>query len=105
MDKRIKYAILTIALVQIFVIIGLMVLPVIAQALPGEYRVRLARLPVGERLLDIGVTPLPTALPAPSGAVAQSQIIIPTIIVRGLRYNRKFIIAIMFSIYPPWQAF
>ena len=80
MDKRIKYTILAIALVQIFIIISLLVLPPIAQALPGEMRVRLARVPLGARLLDIGVTPMPTALPAPSGAVAQSQITIPTII-------------------------
>ena len=79
MDKRIKYAILAIALVQIFMIIGLLVLPPIAQALPGEIRVRLARIPLGERLLDIGVTPMPTALPVPSGAIARAQITIPTL--------------------------
>ena len=79
MNKRLKYAILTLALVQIFIIMGLLAIPPIAQTLPGEFRVRLARLPLGEKLLDVGVTPLPTVLPAPSGAVAQSQIIIPTI--------------------------
>ena len=66
MNKQLKNTILAIALVQIFMIIGLLVLPPIAQALPGEFRVRLARLPLGETLLDIGVSPLPTALPAPS---------------------------------------
>ena len=80
MNKYLKYTILAIALVQISMIIGLLALPPIAQALPGEIRVRLARVPLGEKLLDIGVTPLPTVLPAPSGAVAQSQITIPTII-------------------------
>lgn len=79
MDRRIKYAILGIALVQILFIVGLLALPSIMQTLPGEFRVRLARLPIGETLLNIGVTPLPTALPAPAGAVAQQQITIPTL--------------------------
>jgi hypothetical protein len=80
MNKYLKYTILTIALVQIIMIIGLLAIPPIAQALPGEIRVRLARIPLGATVLDLGVTPMPTALPAPSGAVAQSQITIPTII-------------------------
>jgi hypothetical protein len=80
MNKYLKYSILAIALAQIVMIIGLLALPPIAQALPGEIRVRLARIPLGATVLDLGVTPMPTALRAPSGAVAQSQISIPTII-------------------------
>jgi hypothetical protein len=79
MDKRLKYAILAIALIQIFMILGLLAIPPVAQTLPGEIRVRLARLTLGEMLLDLGVTPMPTALRAPSGAIAQSKISIPSI--------------------------
>ena len=79
MNKQLKYAILTLTFLQIIIIISLLAIPPIARALPGEYRVRLARLPLGEILLDIGITPMPAALPAPTGAVAQTQIIIPTI--------------------------
>ena len=81
MDRRIKYAILGIALVQILFIVGLLALPPVMQTLPGEFRVRLVRLPLGEELLNIGVTPLPTTLPVPAGAVAQQQITIPTLAV------------------------
>ena len=80
MNKYLKYAILAVALIQISMIIGLLALPPIAQTLPGEIRVRLVRLPFGERLLDMGLTPMATALPVPSGAVAQSQITLPIII-------------------------
>ena len=80
MNKGLKYAILGLVLIQLIVIAGLLALPPIAQALPGEIRVRLARIPLGEALLDIGVTPMPTALPAPSGAVARPQISIPTLV-------------------------
>ena len=71
--------ILAIALAQILLTVGLLALPSITQELPGEIRVRLARLPAGDRLLKIGVTPMPAALPAPSGAIAQAQVIIPTV--------------------------
>ena len=79
MNKRLKYTILGIAIVQILLSVGLLVLPSITRELPGEMRVRLARLPVGETLLEIGLTPMPSALPAPSGAIERSQITIPTI--------------------------
>jgi hypothetical protein len=79
MNKQIKFAILGIALVQILLTVGLLVLPSITRELPGEMRVRLARLPVGETLLEIGGTPMPSVLPAPSGAIERSQIAIPTI--------------------------
>jgi hypothetical protein len=79
MKKRIKFVILAIALAQVLLTVGLLALPSIMQELPGEIRVHLARLPAGERLLKIGVTPMPAALPAPSGAIAQAQVIIPTV--------------------------
>ncbi len=79
MKKRWKYLILFIAVSQILFVLGLTVLPPVAQALPGEMRVRIAKVPLGATLLDIGTTPLPTALPIPKNAVAQTQIIIPTI--------------------------
>ena len=61
-------------------LVGLFTLPRMAQALPGEMRVRLARVPLGETLLEFGETPMPTALPVPANAVAQSRLSIPTII-------------------------
>jgi hypothetical protein len=73
MNKRFKYIILALVVVTLFGIAGFLIMPSFARALPGEIRVRLARLPVGERLLEIGVTPLPTVLPAPSGARAQTN--------------------------------
>lgn len=79
MSKRTKHIILAVALLQIAAILFLLVAPPLVRALPGEFRVRLARLPLGEALLDIGVTPLPTALPAPANVAARSQIIIPTV--------------------------
>jgi hypothetical protein len=66
-------------LAQLIIVTGLLVLPRVAQALPGEYRVRLARIPLVEPLLEIGVTPLPTALPAPSIVAEQPVITIPAI--------------------------
>lgn len=79
MKKRWKYLILLIAVSQVLLVLGLTVLPPVTQALPGEMRVRIAKVPLGATLLDIGTTPLPTALPIPKNAVAQTQIIIPTI--------------------------
>lgn len=79
MSKRTKHIILAIALLQIAAILFLLLAPPLVRALPGEYRVRLARLPLGGALLEIGVTPLPTVLPAPANVVARSQIVIPTV--------------------------
>lgn len=78
MSKRTKYIILAVALVQIAAILFLLIAPPLVRALPGEFRVRLARLPLGETLLDFGITPMPTALPAPANMVSRSQIVIPT---------------------------
>ena len=74
-----KHIILAVALLQIAAVLFLLIAPPLVRALPGEFRVRLARLPLGETLLDIGVTPLPTALPAPANVVARSHIVIPTV--------------------------
>ncbi len=79
MSKGIKHIILAVALVQIAAILFLLIAPPLVRALPGEVRVRLARIPLGEALLDIGVTPLPTALAAPANVVARSTIVIPTV--------------------------
>ncbi|MFQ5433272.1 MAG: C39 family peptidase [Anaerolineae bacterium] len=78
MSKRTKTIILAVAFVQIAMILFLLVVPPLVRALPGAVRVRLARVPLGETLLDIGVTPLPTVLPAPANGVARSEIVIPT---------------------------
>lgn len=78
MSKRAKYTIVAVVLVQIGLIVFLSVMPSLVQALPGELRVRLARVPLADRLLDIGVTPLPTALPAPEQVAGPPIITIPT---------------------------
>ena len=77
MRKRTKTIILLIVFIQIALILGLTLLPPLVRALPGEMRLRLARVPLGEVLLDIGVTPLPTALPAPSRGAVHATIQIP----------------------------
>jgi hypothetical protein len=79
MSKRVKYGILLIVVTQLLIVIGLLTIPRVVQALPGEYRVRLARLPLMEPLLEFGTTPLPTALPAPAAVAAQLRITIPSI--------------------------
>ena len=79
MSNRVKYGVLFLVLAQIAVITFLFVAPRLVNALPGEYRVRLARVPVVESLLKIGVTPLPTALPAPVGVADRPRISIPTV--------------------------
>ena len=78
MSKRTKHIILAVVLVQIAAILFLLIAPPLVRALPGEIRVRLARIPLGETLLDIGVTPMQTALPAPANITARTQIAIPT---------------------------
>ena len=79
MNKRWKYVILLIALVQIATVIALLALPLLTRTLPGELRVRLARIPLGEALLDFGTTPMPTTLPVPANAVTQVRVTIPVI--------------------------
>ena len=80
MSKRVKYGVLFLVLAQIVFITGLFLLPRLVSALPGEYRVRLARVPVVDALLEIGMTPLPTALPAPANVAARPQITIPALV-------------------------
>jgi hypothetical protein len=79
MNRQRKYIILVIVVVLLTIMSGVLALPLLVRALPGEYRVRLARVPVMETLLEIGETPMPAALPAPSRLVERSQISIPTI--------------------------
>ena len=79
MNNRVKYGLLLIVLMQLAIIALLFLAPRLVSALPGEYRVRLARVPIVERLLEVGVTPLPTALPAPAGTVGRPEIAIPEI--------------------------
>ncbi|MCB8942233.1 MAG: C39 family peptidase [Ardenticatenaceae bacterium] len=79
MKKRTKTIILTITFIQLAIIAALTILPPLARALPGEYRVRIAHYALGDALLDIGATPLPTALPAPNRAITPVRITIPAI--------------------------
>ena len=79
MSNRLKYGVLLIVSMQLAIIAFLFLAPRLVSALPGEYRVRLARVPIVERVLEIGVTPLPTALPAPAGTVGRPEIAIPEI--------------------------
>ena len=61
---------------QVAIVMGLLALPLLVQALPGQYRVRLAQIPLGEALLEIGTTPLPDTLPTPAGASVQPRVTI-----------------------------
>jgi hypothetical protein len=80
MNQRLKTLFLIIVSLVIVLLFGLLTLPHVARALPGEMRVRLAQVPLGETLLKLGVTPLPTALPVPANAETQSRLSIPTIV-------------------------
>ena len=80
MSRRAKFIVSLIVLALIFVIGGFTAVPRVVGVLPGEYRVRLARIPLMEPILEIGTTPLPTALPAPSVLSGQPDIIIPAIV-------------------------
>jgi hypothetical protein len=77
MSRRLKGSILLLVFIQLLLALGLLALPRLAQALPGEYRVRLARVPVVEPLLRLGETPMPTALPAPSRGANTARVTIP----------------------------
>jgi hypothetical protein len=79
MNKKVKYGILLVVLAQVIILAGLLFLPTWVQALPGQYRVRLAQIPLGEALLEIVTTPMPAALPVPSGAASQPGIAIPPV--------------------------
>ena len=63
MSKQAKYVGFLFILALLFLTGGFIAVPRVVGALPGEYRVRLARLPLMEPLLELGRTPLPTALP------------------------------------------
>lgn len=78
-NRKWKLAVLLVVLAQIGLIAGLLVLPSLVRALPGEVRIRIAQIPLGETLLDIGVTPMPTVLPIPANAVGQSRVSIPVL--------------------------
>jgi hypothetical protein len=79
MSRRLKHGILLIALAQLFLTLGVLALPRLVQALPGEYRVRLAQVPAAESLLRLGETPMPTALPAPQHSAGNRSITIPAL--------------------------
>lgn len=81
MSQNVKRGILLIALSQIVLALGLLALPSLVQALPGEYRVRLARVPVVEPILRLGETPMPTALPATTRTAGSARITIPALAV------------------------
>ncbi len=80
MNRRAKYAVALMILALILLIGGFTAVPRVVGALPGEYRVRLAQIPLMEPLLEAGTTPLPTVLPAPSVVAEQPRITIPAII-------------------------
>lgn len=68
MKKKTKNIILLIAGIQILMIIGLMTTPVLAQAIPGRYRVALSeRIPIASTVLEwvIDQVAPPEAIPAP----------------------------------------
>lgn len=81
MNKRLKYGILVVVTISVLLVIAVLVLPSLTRMLPGEMRVRLARIPVGAALLDLGTTPMPTALPAPVNVSDNAQITIPTLVI------------------------
>jgi hypothetical protein len=80
MSKRAKYTIPLILLALVLLVGGFIAVPRVVGALPGEYRVRLARIPLVEPILEIGTTPLPTALPAPSIVATLPRITIPAVL-------------------------
>ena len=80
MSRRAKYVFPLIVLALILLIGGFTAVPKVVGALPGEYRLRLARIPLMEPLLEAGTTPLPEALPAPSIVAEQPRITIPALV-------------------------
>jgi hypothetical protein len=77
MSRRTKYTVPLIVLALVLLIGGFVAVPRVVGALPGEYRVRLAQIPLVEPILEIGMTPLPTALPAPSFVATQPRVTVP----------------------------
>lgn len=84
MKKRLKYGILLVVAIPFMLIVSVLVLPSLTRMLPGEIRVRLARIPIGAALLDLGTTPMPTALPAPANVSINARITIPPLVVPAL---------------------
>lgn len=80
MKKRLKYGSMLVIAILLMLIAAVLLLPSLTRRLPGEMRVRLARFPVGAALLDLGTTPLPTALPAPANLSVTERIIIPPLV-------------------------
>jgi hypothetical protein len=82
MSKRTKRIILGVALIQVLLISGLLMLPQVAQAIPGRYRVALAeRFPLASQITEdviAQVAPVADALPAPVATVEGLTISIPT---------------------------
>jgi hypothetical protein len=80
MRRRIQIIIALLALFLTLALFGFIGVPRAVGALPGEYRVRLARIPLMEAFLEVGTTPLPTALPAPSMVAEKPRVTIPAIV-------------------------
>jgi hypothetical protein len=84
MSKRTKRIILGMALVQVLLITGLLILPHAVQAIPGRYRVALAeRYPFVSQITEdviAQVAPVADALPAPAATVERAKITIPTMV-------------------------
>lgn len=84
MNKQVKFGVIFLVLGLVLLAGGFIAVPRVVGALPGEYRVRLARIPLMEPLLELGRTPLPTALPAPSLVAGQPQVTIPALVLPTL---------------------
>ena len=83
MTKKTRNIILLIAGVQIILIIGLMATPVLAQSIPGRYRVALSeRIPFASTVLEwvIDEVAPPEALPAPETVVEAEAVNISALI-------------------------
>ena len=77
MTKKTKNLILLIAGIQIVMIIGLVATPVVAQAIPGRYRVALQeRIPLASKVVEwvIGQVAPVAAIPAPETASQAEQV-------------------------------
>ncbi|MGB3717439.1 MAG: hypothetical protein WA996_23695, partial [Candidatus Promineifilaceae bacterium] len=80
MSRHAKYVVLLIVLAVVFLVGGFTAVPRVVGALPGEHRVRLARIPLMERILELGTIPLSTALLAPSVVAEQLRVTIPALV-------------------------
>ncbi|MGD2076980.1 MAG: C39 family peptidase [Chloroflexota bacterium] len=84
MSQRTKRIILGVAVVQVVLILGLLVLPQAVQAVPGRYRVALAeRYPFFSQVFEdviAQVAPVADALPAPELPIDAVSITIPTLV-------------------------